>query len=687
MEKGISLTQDIRYLKGVGPKRAKEFHSLGIETVKDLFDYFPFRIDDFSRTKRIADLKPGDEVSVAGKIITTTTIPGLRGPVLRVGMSDGTGICYLVWYNMPYLARRMRRGMQVFASGKVEWRREGWEIAHPLIQENVQTGSKGPIIPIYHCKAELPSSTISRIIRENLSDYLDLVTELISDDVVARQELMGHREAYNEIHCPTHAEKWYKARRTFAFREVFLQQMALLMMKKENATTGTRSCFKDFSLPREFVDSLPFHLTTAQEKTIEDIEKDLSSGRAMNRLIQGDVGSGKTVVAIWALLAAVNNGYQGAFLVPTEVLARQHLKTIQELAGRFARIGFLSGSISASEKQAVLGSIAEGSTDVLIGTHAMLEPNVRWANLGLIVTDEQHRFGVKQRLNLSHETTAPHVLVMSATPIPRSLALTIYGDLDISVIDELPYGTNRVKTQLLEYSKRRAAYDTVRQEIEKGHQAYVVCPQISEGKSDRKSVERVFDELSKGYLQGVKVGLAHGGMSRDFLSQQMSDFAEGLIQVLIATTVVEVGIDVPNATCMVIEGAESFGLATLHQLRGRVGRAGQDAFCFLIPSHDETSSVDRLKVFETVFDGFELAELDLLQRGPGQFFGVKQHGLSSLNVEDLGITTETIEEARLEARHVMEALRQSDRVPHEFNALLNEIQSRFGDLAQHARSR
>ena len=687
MDKQMSLTQDIRYLKGVGPKRAKEFNSLGIHTIKDLFDYFPFRIDDFSCTKRIADLRPGDEVTVAGRVTTTVTIPGLRGPVVRVGISDGTGLCYLVWYNMPYMTSRLRRGMKVVASGKAEWRRESWEIAHPLVKEGARTDLHGPIIPIYHCKAELPSSTISRVIGENLEVYLGLVPELFTADAIARHELVSQRQAYCDIHLPKDAQMWYRARRTFAFREVFLQQMALLMMKKENTAKGVMPGFEKFCLPREFVASLPFRLTMAQERTIKHIEQDLSSGRIMNRLIQGDVGSGKTVVAIWALLSAVSNGYQGAFLAPTEILARQHLETIQQLAGKFARVGFLSGSLTASEKEEVLKSISEGYIDILVGTHAMLEPSVKWANLGLVVTDEQHRFGVKQRMNLSAQTSVPHVLIMSATPIPRSLALTIYGDLDVSVIDELPYGANRIQTRLLEYGQRKTAYDKVREEIARGHQAYVVCPQISDGKSERKSVERVFEELSQGYLQGIKVGLAHGGMPRDFLSQQMSDFSQGLIQVLVATTVVEVGIDVPNATCMVIEGAEAFGLATLHQLRGRIGRAGQDAFCFLIPSHGEAKSLDRLKVFETVFDGFELAEIDLLQRGPGQFFGVRQHGLSGTNVEDLGITTETIEKAREEARRTMDAFNDSGHVPQEYSALVDEIESRFGDLTQHARSR
>lgn len=682
----LSLDQDVRYLKGVGPKRAKELNSLGVETVQDLLDYFPFRIEDFSQIKRIRDLNPGDEVTISGKIVSLSTMPGRRGPVLRAGVSDGSGICYLVWYNTPYMAKTIRRGMQIIASGKVEWRRQSWEMPHPLLQQSGENNGKGPILAVYHSKAGLSSSVISRIICDNLDPYLNLVEELLPPDIISRHGLMGQREAYENIHRPSSSAKWETARRTFAFREVFLQQMALLMMKKENEAIGPVPAFTRFSLPQVFVESLPFELTRAQAKTIEDIRQDLSSPRLMNRLIQGDVGSGKTVVAIWALLAAVNNGYQGALLAPTEILARQHYETLQELSGEYAKVGFLSGSLAASEKGEVLDRVAAGSIDILIGTHAMLEPYVKWSNLGLIVTDEQHRFGVKQRLNLSYGMQMPHVLVMSATPIPRSLALTIYGDLDISVIDELPHGSSKVQTKVLDYSDRKDAYAVLREEVQKGHQAYVVCPQISEGKSGRKSAEYVFEELSQGYLRGIEIGLAHGGMPKDLLAQQMQDFAQGLTKVLVATTVIEVGIDVPNATCMVIEGAESFGLATLHQLRGRIGRGGQQAFCFVIPSSEGTSSMARLKTFETVFDGFELAEIDLLQRGPGQFFGVRQHGMGNVNVQDLGITVDVIVKAREEARRVIEIIEEG-KPSFEYGALVNEVRRRFGDLAQHARSR
>lgn len=682
-----SLQDSVRYVKGVGPKRAGALSTLGIETVKDLLDYVPFRIDDFSQVKRLCSLRPGDEVTIEGKVFSISAIPSRRGHALRVGLSDSTGTCYLVWYNMPYLARRFSRGMVIAASGRVEWRRQSFEIAHPLWEEAKGTLSNGLVLPVYHGKAGLPSSMIARAIDEALTSHLDLVPEVLPAEVIYRHGLMSQRQAYENIHRPDSSRAWDKARRTFAFREVLLMQLALLLMKKENERSGPVAAFDKFHLAKAFADSLPFKLTKAQTRSIKEIHDSLSSGKVMNRLIQGDVGSGKTVVAVWALLAAVSNGYQGAMLAPTEILARQHKGTVERLAGNLAKIGYLSGSLGASDRRKSLEGIADGSVDILIGTHAMLEPQVKWARLGMVVTDEQHRFGVKQRLNLSYDTFAPHMLVMSATPIPRSLALTLYGDLDLSVIDELPYGRKQVNTKVLEYGQRSLAYGRVRQEVQNGRQAYVVCPLIREGKSGRKAAEQVFEELRSGYLKGVRVGLAHGDMPRDSLIDAMDDFAEGRTQVLVATTVIEVGVDVRNASCIVIEGAESFGLAALHQLRGRVGRGGQESHCYLIPSVGDTQSPSRIKILERIYDGFEVAQADLTQRGPGQFFGVKQHGILDINMEDLSITADIIFDARQEAKSIVETMEETGSIPEQFAYLLEQIKDRFGDLARHAKSR
>lgn len=661
--------------------------ALGVKTVQDLLDFFPFRIDDFSRVQKLKDLRPGEKVTVAGRVVSVSIVPSIRGRALRVGISDGTGTCYLVWYNMVYMAKQFYRGQQLVASGKVEWRRRSWELAHPRWEQTGEFSGQGLIVPIYHATAGLNSSMISRIVREALDTYGHLIDECLPEPIRRRQGLLSQKQAYVNIHCPRDTQMWEKARRTLAFREVFFLQFALLLMKSQNERAKPVAPYTDFRLPQAFIESLPFKLTGAQQRTIDEIREDLRSGRTMNRLLQGDVGSGKTVVAVWSLLAAVANGYQAAFLAPTEVLARQHYKTVVGFTRGMARVGLLSGSQSAQEKRITLERLAEGLIDILVGTHAMLEPDVRWARLGLVVTDEQHRFGVRQRLRLSYESNAPHMLVMSATPIPRSLAITLFGDLDLSVIDELPQGRKRVYTKVFEERSRHLAYERVKKEVAMGHQAYVVCPVIRQSKSGRRSVEQVYEELKTGYLRGVNVGLAHGDMPREDLAKAMQEFVEGKVQVLVATTVIEVGVDVENATCIVIEGAESFGLATLHQLRGRVGRGSKQSYCFMIFSGESAESAARLKALENLHDGFSVAELDLRQRGPGQFFGLKQHGVSEINIQDLGVTQDILYSARQEAKALVDAIEASGQLPLELSPLLSIVNARFGNLLQHARSR
>lgn len=687
MLRRLSLQDDVRYIKGVGPRRAKMLAALGVKTVQDLLDFFPFRIDDFSRVQKLKDLRPGEKVTVAGRVVSVSIVPSIRGRALRVGISDGTGTCYLVWYNMVYMAKQFYRGQQLVASGKVEWRRRSWELAHPRWEQTGEFSGQGLIVPIYHATAGLNSSMISRIVREALDTYGHLIDECLPEPIRRRQGLLSQKQAYVNIHCPRDTQMWEKARRTLAFREVFFLQFALLLMKSQNERAKPVAPYTDFSLPQAFIESLPFKLTGAQQRTIDEIREDLRSGRTMNRLLQGDVGSGKTVVAVWSLLAAVANGYQAAFLAPTEVLARQHYKTVVGFTRGMARVGLLSGSQSAQEKRITLERLAEGLIDILVGTHAMLEPDVRWARLGLVVTDEQHRFGVRQRLRLSYESNAPHMLVMSATPIPRSLAITLFGDLDLSVIDELPQGRKRVYTKVFEERSRHLAYERVKKEVAMGHQAYVVCPVIRQSKSGRRSVEQVYEELKTGYLRGVNVGLAHGDMPREDLAKAMQEFVEGKVQVLVATTVIEVGVDVENATCIVIEGAESFGLATLHQLRGRVGRGSKQSYCFMIFSGESAESAARLKALENLHDGFSVAELDLRQRGPGQFFGLKQHGVSEINIQDLGVTQDILYSARQEVKALVDAIEASGQLPLELSPLLSIVNARFGNLLQHARSR
>jgi ATP-dependent DNA helicase RecG len=688
---GPSLTDPVRYVKGVGPRKALLFEQLGVRTAWDLLNHFPFRVEDFSRFVPMDEVRPGDEVTVRGRVIRHSFVGSRRGGALRVALSDGRGLIHLVWYNMPYMYRSFPAGEPVLASGRAEWRRGGLEMAHPVWQIAPESTrgeiERGPVIPVYHSTAGLTSQAIHRIIREALKTYGKIVRPSVPEALLERRGYVSEGQAYADIHEPASAVTWQAARRTMAFREMLYLQIALLAMRREAQENPGPGAFRDFRMPDEFLRGLPFSPTSAQERAVADIRADTSGGKAMNRLLQGDVGSGKTVVAMFALFAGVANGFQGAFLAPTEILADQHRSTFINLSKNMVRMGFISGGTSAADRKNILAGLAEGEIDVLIGTHAMLEPDVRWKRLGVVVTDEQHRFGVRQRLKLPGSARlTPHVLVMSATPIPRSLALTLYGDLDISVIDVMPPGRKPARTVVLDGRGRQSAYGKVREEVAAGHQAYVVCPLIREGETGRKAAELVLEELREGYLRGLNLGLIHGDLPRKAVDETMSAFLRKEIQVLVSTTVIEVGIDVANATVMVIEDADSFGLATLHQLRGRVGRGQDQSFCYLVSSGGTETGQDRLKVMETLSDGFAVAEADLEQRGPGQFFGTQQHGLPEIKVGNLQLSLEVVSEAREEARNVLASLDSPSPDPGLVR-LLNSVKARFGDLFSYGRSR
>lgn len=680
-----SLDDSVRYVKGVGPRRAELLNELGVCTARDLLDHFPFRIDDFSRVLPMGLIIPGSEVTVQGKVVSAGFVHSTRGKAFRVCISDGTGVLYLVWYNMPYMYRSFRPGLSVAASGKVEWRRGSFEIAHPIWRESGTPSEKGPVIPVYHATQGLTSQSLHSIIKEALKVYVPYIRPLIPKSVLDKHGLLSEVQAYKAIHNPDSPDIWEKARRTFAFREILSLQIGLLSMKAEVEKAPSPQAFTRFDKAQAFLRDLPFRLTPAQQRAIQDIGRDLTSGRTMNRLLQGDVGSGKTVVAMWGLLSAVENGWQGALMAPTEVLATQHYKTFSELLGSRARIGFLSGSTRKSDRESTLERLELGEIDILIGTHALLSPEVKWRNLGLVVTDEQHRFGVKERLKLTsgHEIL-PHMLVVSATPIPRSLALTLYGDLDVSIMDSMPEGRSPVATRCVGRSGRDLAYRALKEELSKGRQAFVVCPLITEGKTDRRAASIVKEELEKGHLKGSVLGLIHGSLSKNEINETMSRFVAGEIQVLVATTVVEVGIDVPNATVMVVEDADSFGLATLHQLRGRVGRGKHPSVCFLIASTD--SGLRRLKALEKISDGFEVAEMDLRERGPGQFFGTAQHGVPDTKLAELGVSLDVVSRAREEAKEML-SLVESGFAPPEIRETVERIRRRFGDPLEYGRSR
>lgn len=687
------LEDAVRYVKGVGPKRSALLKDLSIATVRDLLDYLPFRIEDFSKVASIGSLGSGESATVRGVVQSSGFVGSQRGRALRVAVTDGTGLLYLVWYNAAFMYGTLRKGDHVLASGKAEWRRSALEMAHPTIRKirSHEIAESGPVIPVYHATAGLSSAQIAAIIRTALEEYLPLADITLPPGLAEDEGLPCEREAYMRVHRPASASQWHSGMRFFAFREMFYLQVAVQMLKREAKLSRGPGPFPDFELADRFIGELPFALTRAQEKAVADIRSDLSQSKVMNRLLQGDVGSGKTVVAMYALLAAAGNGFQGAFLAPTEILARQHRTTFQSLAKDLVRVGYLTGAVTGPEREAVLDGLREGKIDILIGTHAMLQGGISWRNLGMAVTDEQHRFGVKQRLTLPERTggSSPHVLVMSATPIPRSLALTLYGDLDITVLDVLPEGRMPPETVLLQQANSHKAYRKVREEVSRGHQAYVVCPLIREGKTSRKSAEEVFENLRRGSLRGLRIGLIHGAMARRGAEATMEDFVSGRLDVLVSTTVIEVGVDVPNATCMVVEDAGSFGLATLHQLRGRVGRSRHKAYCFLIAQEDRgRASEERLTALTRTTDGFILAEMDLKLRGPGQFFGTRQHGQADLAAALMNheISLDLIMRAREGAQRALELMDKGETGPHR-GVLLSEVRRRFGDVFSYSLSR
>lgn len=687
------LEDAVRYVKGVGPKRSILLEDLGILTVRDLLDYLPFRIEDFSKVSSIGSLCAGESATVRGAVQSSGFVGSQRGRAFRVAVTDGTGLLYLVWYNAAFMYGALRQGDHVLASGKVEWRRGALEMAHPTFRKipSHEVAESGPVIPVYHATAGLSSSQIAAIVRNALEEYLPLVDITVPPNLAEGEGLPSEREAYMHVHRPASPSQWHRGMKTFAFREMFYLQLAVQLLRREAKTSKGPGPFLDFGLADRFIRELPFALTRAQEKAVADIRNDLSQNKVMNRLLQGDVGSGKTVVAMYALLAAAGSGFQGAFLAPTEILARQHRTTFQSLAKDLVRVGYLTGAVTGPEREAVLDGLREGRIDILIGTHAMLQGNIVWRKLGVAVTDEQHRFGVKQRLALPEQTEgpSPHVLVMSATPIPRSLALTLYGDLDITVLDVMPEGRMPPETVLLRPANSYRAYRKVREEVFRGHQAYVVCPVIREGKTSRKSAEEAFENLRRGSLKGLRIGLIHGAMARTASEAVMEDFVFGRLDVLVSTTLVEVGVDVPNATCMVVEDAGSFGLATLHQLRGRVGRSRHKAYCFLIAQEEQgRASEERLAALTRITDGFALAEMDLKLRGPGQFFGTRQHGQADLAAAlvDCQVSLDLIMRARESAQ---QALNLMDRGEAGYwgEALLGEVRRKFGDVFSYSMSR
>lgn len=635
----MKLSDPVADLKGVGPELAKKLASVDVHNLNELIEYYPRRYDDYSNISQVKSLRPG-EVSLEVKITHVTGRYVRRGMHITEAIaSDSTGSVRLVWFNQPYRANAIKHDQKYFVSGDYQLRRSRFSLLNP----SVELVSDFPvntarIIPIYKEAKGLKSHQIRKLIREAITQVKQL-TEHLPEWILGEQDLINYTRAVTEIHFPSGAKALDKAKQRLGFEEIFQLALAALLNKQENSReTSLVVPFKE-ALARDFVGKLPFKLTDAQRKVVWQIYQDMARTQPMNRLVEGDVGSGKTVVAAMAALMAIEQDFQVALMTPTEILARQHAKTLHRLLSSVDRgdsIGLLIGGLNAVQKELMHTKIKSGEISLIIGTHALISEKVDMKKLGLIVVDEQHRFGVDQRKKLQAKAGhMPHVLHMTATPIPRTLALTLYGELDISVLDEVPAGRQAIKTEICSPNSRTELYQRIDGELTAGRQMFVVCPLISE--TDIKSglsAEKTFEKLKTSDFKHRRIALLHGRMKSTEKEKIMADFLAHKYDILVSTTVIEVGIDVPNASIMLIEGVERFGLAQLHQLRGRVGRGAHQSYCYLMQSDSKAPS-QRIRALETTTDGFKLADLDLELRGPGAIYGTIQHGALDLRIAKL----------------------------------------------------
>lgn len=645
----------IQYLKSVGPQRMKLFARLNIYTVQDLLNHFPRQYEDRRDVKNINQLTSGEVQTVRGVVVAHQELKPRRGlKIIKITLHDGTGRLQAVWFNNPYLIKQLPTGTEVIITGKVDRRFGMPELSvndYEILDDKAFTPR---IVPVYGATENLPLKQIRTLMGYALERVNQLMPEVLPQNLLVQHSLMSREEAYRQIHFPDDMGRQREARQRLVFEELVLLQLGIQRMgTRKNEQVGTAMACAD-TLVADFRRSLPFELTLAQERVVSEIYADMAKSCPMARLVQGDVGSGKTVVAAMALLKAVECGYQGAMMAPTEILASQHFSYLQRSVAPFGvRVDRLVGSMGKREREEVLARVADGSCDILVGTHALIQDSVVFKSLGLAVADEQHRFGVRQRAGLQQKGRNPHVLVMTATPIPRTLALTVYGDLHLSVIDQLPPGRKEIKTVHITEKSRSRLYSFMEREIKAGRQVYVVCPLVEESEVlDLKAASELAKHLAD-YFPQFKVSLLHGRMKSADKEEIIQQFCANLTKILVSTTVIEVGVNVPNASVMVVEGAERFGLAQLHQLRGRVGRGEYQSYCMLVSDARSDEVKRRLAVMCESNDGFRIAEEDLQIRGPGEFFGTRQHGLPELKIADIIRDGAVLEQARQAAEVIL----------------------------------
>ncbi len=675
----LDLNKDVKYVKTVGPNRVKLLNKLNIYTLKDLITYFPRDYEDRSKPKNLYECVDGEEVLI--EAMATGRINEMhkgRMTISRLIVKDQTGTCYITWFNQGYLRDKFQAGRMYRFFGKISNKNGRLEMNSPVYDEIDQSKNTGRIIPIYPLTYELKQSTLRKIMENGLAEVRGLLPETLPEYIIKENKLWDINSTIERIHFPVELSDFNKARERLVFEELLTMQLALLKLKNnyEHNTNGIQ--FDKNAKMSDVINELPFKLTKAQLRVLEEIDNDMESNKSMNRLLQGDVGSGKTVVAMISAYKAVKSGYQATIMAPTAILASQHLEGFKQILDKFSiRCELLISSITKKKKEEILHKLQAGEIDILIGTHAILEENVIFKNLGLVVTDEQHRFGVKQRGKIASKGERPDVIAMSATPIPRTLALILYGDLDISKIDELPPNRKKIETYAVRKNMEERVNAFIRKQINEGRQAYIVCPLVEENEEmDLKSVIELAEKYKKETFREYSVEYLHGKMKAKEKDEIMQKFNNGEIQILIATTVIEVGVNVPNASIMVIENAERFGLAQLHQLRGRVGRGEYQSYCILKYEGNGETVRQRMKVMCDTNDGFIISEKDLELRGSGDFFGTEQHGLPEFKIANLFEDIGTLKKVQRLAINIME---DDPLLENEVNKKLNElVKDKFG---------